>query len=425
MRASSLSALVLLSAIVLSSSLGAQSSGRILGWSTDPSVTAPGQIHVQDILAKCPPAFPICNNAPNDPGTPTIPIGGSAWDTRNGYLWICDDQTLTAYSLRHCSTQCSVKVVTMDSAAKASGLAISESAAQLWMLETRMGYVGLRPWSLQGCNAVPTRGGCVFPAPTRSSVAGGLALDEARQLLYFTVSEPGVINWTHTLFVAKASSGAACQPICKFPVPHCSLVKGAITGLAYDPWTKQLFATDGENTRILLIDDPMSCKIKDLGCCKKGTPGHSWRGLAWQPSFAMTRFGSGCTGKPCAPCPSPVHELGAGSPSIGNPDFELTLRHGPTNSYGLLLLSPGRCTKGVGFPFLCTAIYPAFGAGPLLFAGGPLQGTQPCDGATQLVLPLPADAGLCGATLCTQWLMVCSGPGFALSNGLEWQITGG
>jgi hypothetical protein len=72
MRASSLSALVLLSAIVLSSSLGAQSSGRILGWSTDPSVTAPGQIHVQDILAKCPPAFPICNNAPNDPGTPTI-----------------------------------------------------------------------------------------------------------------------------------------------------------------------------------------------------------------------------------------------------------------------------------------------------------------------------------------------------------------
>lgn len=425
MRPLSLLPRSILALLLGAAALAAQSSGRLIGLSFDKTSTAPGEIHAQDILQNCPPATSLCKGILKHPGSSIVPAGGSAWDTRNGLLWVTDGATMEAYQLKGCSRQCSVQVVTMDPNAVASGLAISESQKLLWMLETRQGYVGLRPWLLDGCTAVPTRGGCTFVPPSNFAVAGGLALDEARQLLYFTVSEPGLIAWIHTLYVAKAQSGAACQPLCKIQLRECSLVQGPITGLAHDPWTRQLFATDGQNTRILSIGDPANCAFKDLGCCKKGINLHDWVGLAWQPAFASTVFGKGCSAKPCAPCPSPLHGLGAGSPSIGNPDFTLTLRQGPTGSFGVLLFGGGRCTKGVGVPFLCTAIYPALQPPPLVFGIGPLLGMGACDGTLDLKLPIPADAGLCGATLCTQWLMVCSGPGFALSNALEWEVTGG
>ena len=401
-----------------------QNSGRLIGYGQSASSKA-GEIHAQDVLKSCPPAFSVCTGILTSPATSNTPVGGSAWDSRTGLLWACDGTSLNAYALKGCSQQCSVQVVTMDSAATASGLAIAESKRQLWMLETRPGYVGLRPWSLVGCQAVPTRGGCSFPVTGHSMVAGGLAYDEGRDLLYFTVSEQQIVSWVHTLYVAPAKSGGACQPICKYSLKYCSLVQRAISGLAFDPWTQQLYATDGQYTRVLRVVDPRKCLFLDTGCCKKGMPQQDWLGLAWQPAFVATQFGTGCSGKPCANCPSPVHGMGAGSPSIGNPDFTLTLRAGPTGSYGIFIFSPGRCTKGVGVPFLCTAIYPAILPPPLLVGVGALQGRSSCDGSLDLPLPLPADANLCGAKLCTQWLMLCAGPGFALSNGLEWEITGG
>ncbi|PIE24039.1 MAG: hypothetical protein CSA62_04325 [Planctomycetota bacterium] len=402
----------------------AQYSGRLVGYSQIPGSKS-GAIHAQDILKRCPPAFSLCRGVLSSPLTIKLPIGGSAWDSRSGLLWACDDMFLAAYSIKTCSQKCRFKSFTMDSKAVPSGLAIAEHKRQLWMLETRPGYLGLRPWSLNGCKAVPTRGGCSFRLPNKSMVSGGLAYDEGRDLLYYTVSEPQPLNWVHTLFVAKAGFGSACRPICKYPLKHCSLVKRAITGLTFDPWTQQLFATDGQNTRTLRVVDPLKCRFVDLGCCKKGMPQQDWLGLAWQPAFAMTRFGKGCSKKPCANCPSPLHGMGPGSPSIGNTDFTLTLRSGPTGSYGIFLLSPGSCTKGLAVPFLCTAIYPATSPAPLVLNIGALQGYSSCDGALDLRLPLPPDSKLCGAKLCSQWLMLCAGPGFAVSNALQWQITGG
>jgi len=108
---------------------------------------------------------------------------------------------------------------------------------------------------------------------------------------------------------------------------------------------------------------------------------------------------------------------------LGNQDFGFLVENGPIPSFGLLIVGFGRCTKGIGVPFLCGAIYPSLQP-PTAFLGPvALQGKGQCLGTALAPLPLPADARFCGVTLCLEWVVVCGQvSGFGLSDTYELRI---
>ena len=116
----------------------------------------------------------------------------------------------------------------------------------LYHLETSIGYLGILPWGNTMRPPLPTYGGCSLQIGSRD-VAGGLAYDEVRDLLYYTVTTTGPTN---RLFVASALT--RCQPICSVPLPRCTGGPsfGAVTGLAFDSCRSILYATPVANSTV-------------------------------------------------------------------------------------------------------------------------------------------------------------------------------
>jgi hypothetical protein len=287
----------------------------------------------------------------------------------------------------------------------------------LYHLETSPGYLGILPWNNSTCPPVPTKGGCFMPL-SKLSTAGGLAYDEVRDLLYYTVSTPGVTGPVNELFVASPTN--ACSLICKVNLPACgtSTLLGMVTGLAYDSCTKTLYATDGQATMRLSMLDPRKCSIRLLDCCTKQAGGGRYQGLAVVRGWTQQNVGNSCISKGCPYCPNLRTGVFGGDPALGNPDFGIEILNGPSGSLGTLAIGMGNCTAGI--PFLCGNLYLSLVSPVTVIPMGKLVGNQ-CQARAQLKVPIPVNSNLCGIKICLQSLAVCGGGGasHALSQGLQ------
>ena len=387
----------------------------VIGW-VDQGPRTLGAVHVQSLTTNCPKAthFTTALN-----GGVLFAAGGTAYDAVTQSVWITNGIEFQQIRLSDKKVICKFKGMLMDSKALVSGLAIGRGGTRLIQLETRAGYAGIRSYDLRTCPPTPLRDGCKLTFLGRSEYAAGLAYDPVRDLVLYTVTQPLGTFSRNTVYVAKDSS--RCKPICKQFLSQCGppLLGTDVLGLGYDACQGKLFATFGGKTVVYNMPDPSKCALKLSHCCNKGF-GLWFKGLAVVPGWRQFPSGSGCVGKGCPFCNKIRLRLTGGDPLPGNPRFGVTIEFAPIRSYGLLLLAPGRCTKGVGYPFLCGAIFPVMGPTTLVIPYGFLQGKAQCLASGTMSLPIPKDPKLCGLTICTQALAICGvGSGIGLTQGIE------
>ncbi|MEZ5988975.1 MAG: hypothetical protein R3F30_07590 [Planctomycetota bacterium] len=395
---------------------------RLIGWTSSPLLPASGQLATQDVDA-CKPAQRACSGVLLNT---TIPYAGAtAFDPRHGSVWVCDDRTMEEWDPVSCQRLCSAQLHRMDQKASVSGFAIADARGMLYQLETRDGYAGILPWFVKDCPPTPTRGGCSLTLPARS-VAAGLAYDEVRDLLYWTVSAPGVTGgYVNTLQVS--SPGAACKPLATLALAGCGTPLnpfGMVTGLAYDTRDQRLYATDGRVTMIWRLDDPLKGVAKLLGCCDAGLSGGLFQGLAVAPAWARADYGSPCIGKGCPFCNQLGAGLVGGIPSLGNQAFGAIIERAPVPSFGVLLVGAG-CIKGVQYPPFCGSFHVPLAPPSLALPVGVVTGKGQCLGSLVAPLPIPVDTGLQGQSICLQWIIVCGvASGFGMSQGIQLEVAG-
>lgn len=392
------------------------SSDQVIGWSTLTPITAPGQIDIQDIDGSCKPARTLCTRVLS--GNTKFPSGGTAYDSSRQAVWVSDGSTIVAYALPSCRTICTFKAQLVNTGAVVSGLAISDSKQRLIQLESTQGSVSIRSYDMRTCPPTPLRDGCTLSIQSNAT-AGGLAYDEARNLLYFTESAPALVGWLSNLYIA--SFGNACRPICKVPMRSCGSGArgwGAIDGLAYSSCKNQLYATDGVLTSITTMTDPPKCSTTHVTCCARQSTG-SFRGLAVIPGWKQRTVGKSCLPATCN-CPSMTSRLGS-EPRIGNASFGFELSSGPSGQYGFVLLGAG-CGSGIPVPVLCGPLYTLLTPPPLVLPAVKLQGAA-CSGTATSPLAIPLSTDLCGIQLCAQWIVLCA-PILGSSEAIEFTIAG-
>ncbi len=411
-------------ALILTLSTAAQvPPAQLAGWVHPGGTAKSGRIELQNASAGCRPAKTLCNGVLWPQSTIA---GAAAYDARHHAVWVSDGTRLEEWSLSGCRKRCIAKPLIMAQGAEITGLATSETPSLLWQLESKRGYYGLLPYDKRRCPPVPLRGGCGVTLSNSRATAQGLAYDPVRNLLFYTVSEPGFLGFVETLFVAPAVVGKACKPICKFRLRPCKVGQGPpITGLAYDACSQKLYLTNGDLTRVLLVKDPSRCRFVRLPCCSKQTLG-SYRGLTVVPGWSKRTIGSPCIAKGCALCLGIAAALEGGTPALGNPDFAISIHGAPLGSFGLLYLGVGKCSGGLKLPFLCGNFYPALApTPPILLPVGVLHGSLQCTGTTRMPLPIPTDSVFCRLRLCAQWLVFCGAvPANGMTPAIEFTFAG-
>lgn len=417
--------LALVPFVLLSSlSLRAQTvaTDHVVGWVPVPNARTT-RIELQDVRGGCKAARTMCPSRLLMPSEPHA--GATAYDPRTQAVWVSDGRVLQRVALAGCREACATKLPLRDPKAVVTGLAISDAARLMWHLESRPGYFGFVLYDLRKCPPAPLRGGCSGTlAPLTRSAA--LAHDEPRGLLYYTESTPALVGWANAVVVARP--GAPCKAICRIPLGFCNTARDPlflVTGLAYDACSRVLYATDGQSTVTLRMDDPLRCRVTRLGCCKKQTRDR-FAGLAVVPGWRSRAVGKSCTGSGCRSCPGMRAGLAGGDPSLGNGDFAATLSGAPDGGQAFFVLGAGTCGAGVTLPILCGKIYPRLSPQPAVLGPFPLGGGTGCSGAARAALPIPVDPSLCGAALCAQWAVLCGAPprGLGLSGAVEFTVAG-
>lgn len=393
---------------------------HLVGWSDVPMSTSAGYVDIQDVDGACKPATTVCRTLPLNSAT-TPWAGGTAYDSRYQTIWASDGVALTEQYLsgttKSCRQRCAtIKPARANTKAFVSGLAVADRRQELFQLATTPGYMEIVVYDNRKCPV--QRSVCRQTLP-QNTLAAGLAYDEARDLLYWTVSSASATGYSNALYVSLASK--PCAPICKFPLDFCS--GNLITGVAYDACSKHLYLTDGQVTRTMTAVDPRNCKFTTGACCKKQRP-TIYRGLAVIPGWTKKSVGTSCTTAPCASCPSMAASC-VGDPALGT-GFRMTLQGAPVGGFGVLFVKVGPCGSGFAFgPPFCGRFYAAPVA--ISFPAQPLLGSGTCGGAAGNTLNIPANPALCGGTLCAQWWVFCRGPrrfGFGFSDAMEFTITG-
>jgi hypothetical protein len=308
----------------------------------------------------------------------------------------------------------------MNPSAIVTGLAVSDHRRMLYQLESAPGYLGILPYFNSTCPPAPTRGGCSLVLRF-DEIAAGLAYDEVRDLLFYTVTTPVGPTVRNTLYIAPAAS--ACQPICKIALDPCAATGlGMVTGLGYDSCSRRLYVTDGRTTRAIEVVDPQKCEVKPGDCCAKQF-GAVWAGLDVIPGWTQQRSGKSCLPKGCPLCANMNAALTGGDPSLGNPDFAIDIAGGPAGRFAFLVLGGGPCGSGLQLPMLCLPLYPSLQT-LLLLPPVQLAGTGVCTGEGRLPLPIPRAHELCGLALCVQWIVICDGGLLGGTEAIAFQITG-
>ncbi|MCB9871962.1 MAG: hypothetical protein H6836_08165 [Planctomycetes bacterium] len=354
------------------------------------------------------------------PATNAI-AGGSAYDPRFQAAWSSDGINLSLDGLRNCDLICrGVAVRILGATSVVSGLAVHDSAQRLYQLETVPGAFGVVTYDIKDpkttCFQAIDR--CTGKTVTANGVAGGLAYDEGRGLLFLSTSEPGAATWSHFIHVFRAA--APCQPVCRWQITgNCMTTLGPVTGLAYDNCASMLYATDGIQVLEIAVGDPTQCQFRSARCCSAVA---RYRGLALTSGWTLEHIGRNCLLKPCASCPNMYLRTTGGDPSLGNTSFGLQLVNAPggPGQFAGLYLRVGGCTAG--FPLFCSSFHAYPGVGPFIT---PLVGAS-CSGTATWPLPIPPVAAYCGIKLCAQALVICQsspGTGVGVSNALQFPIT--
>ncbi len=406
------------------------SQNMLVGWAASGTSTTPGTIDVQPLFPKCLPDKIRCTSVHLN--NMIRWAGGTAYNPADQTVWTSDGNVIEGRLMRSCGLVCKMKATKVLNPLKrpvVSGLAIANWKNRMFQLETYPGMMAIVTYARSGkcwkpiAKCALTLGG--------NWVAGGLAYDEPRDLLYYTISQATATGgWQNVLMVARANT--PCKPFCKIPLKQC--FNGMITGLAYDCCTnvlpgttaRGLYATYGNVTQRLFVFDPFKCQIKiDPNCCKKGN--RPWRGLAIIPGWKSGRFGKSCSGKPCPNCPLMTAGLAGGDPSLGNSNFRYVLGNAPGGKLAFLFMNGGNCTNGVQLGNFCGLFYPALVPSPFYFGPTVISGMG-CLGSAVQPLPIPPIPSLCGRTFCGQFLVLCfkTNPftiGFSMSNAVSFTVT--
>lgn len=390
-------------ALALAAPVAAQTSPHLVAWSESVGPALFNGVQVQRFDPGCPPASMACRSLL---GGPLFYAGGTAYDPRHHAVWVSNGSIVQEIELDGCLVRCQFVPQMMNSAAVISGLAVLDGGRRLLQLETLPGYLGLRSYDATTCPPTPLRDGCTRALAT-GAVAGGLAVDPLLGAVFYSISTPTAIDWQTEVVVARDTG--RCTEICRSLLPRCGPFyprSGVVTGLAYDTCNRRLFATNGRHTQGLDVADVFRCVLRQTWCCPTGST-WDYKGLAFVPGIDASGVGAGCAPSTCASC-APRTTLD-GAPMIGNPDFALGLAGAEIGASAVLLLGGGACTNGTHLPFLCGPLHPALV--PLPFVSPPLAVTgsgSGCSGAARLGVPVPLHGGLCGATLCAQWVVACS-----------------
>ena len=397
------------------------SANHLVGFADLPSPVTTGFIDMQEMSPNCPSAFTQCKTK--------FPIrayeawaGGTAYDPRFQSVWVSDGAVLAEFSVEagvQCKQLCpTVKAVIQNNKALVTGLACSDRNPRLFQLASAPGAMEITTYdnSRTTSKCLGKWTVCRYPL-NGESIATALAYDEPRNLLYVNIAVKQPTGYQNVLYVAKANS--PCSPICQIKYFVCG--KGFVTGLAYDPCSKTLYATDGAVTENVTVVDPFKCNIKSGKCCKKQTS-PVWRGLAIVPGWKQNLTGTSCTSGSCPSCPS-MSAYSMGDPSLGAP-FKLGLKNAPASSYAAMYLKSGAPGTGLVLPPpFCGTWYgfPTLLSYPAAFTGG----SSGCTGQVLHTLPIPAAPPLCGYQITVQWFVLCPGTSFGLgfSNALDFTIT--
>ena len=309
--------------------------------------------------------------------------------------------------------------MSLGAGSQISGLTVDDGSYTLYHLETLPGRFAVRSYDIRNpaTSCFVAGNACSGTTFTSRGIAGGLSLDEARQLFYLAVTEPTATTNEHWIITTRVSN--PCAPVCRYQIQGSCLDKNSyVTGLAYDACSSTLYATDGSNNLEIKVGDPLQCGFT-VGLCGKSSGPYG--GLAVQSGWTTRSLGQSCLQPPCASCPGMQLTTSGGDPSLGNTSFALTLRGAPGGSgqFAALWLGLG-CSSG--FPYFCSKFYADTRLGPIVV---PIVGTG-CNGLATWPAPIAAERSYCGLGVCAQSITVCpaaAGAGVGLSNAIEFTLT--
>jgi len=399
-------------ALALGAPIVAQTAPQLAAWSEAAGPALFNGVQLQPLDPGCQRATMACRSLL---GGPQFYAGATAYDPRHHSVWVSNGSVVHEIELDTCTVRCQFVPQLMNSSAVVSGLAVLDGGRRLLQLETAPGYLGLRSYDATTCPPGPLRDGCTRTL-AMGAVAGGLAADPLLGVVFYSISTPTAIDWQTEVAVARDSD--RCTEVCRVLLPRCGPFyprSGVVTGLAYDVCGRRLFATNGRHTQGLDVRDTFRCLVQPTWCCPTGST-WDYKGLAFVPGLDARGIGAGCAPRTCAAC-APRMALAGVRPMLGNPDFALDLQGAEIGATAVLVLGGGACTGGVRFPFLCAPLYPSLV--PLPYVSSPLLVTgsgSGCSGSARLNVPIPVLSNLCGAALCSQWVVACPTTGAELGS---------
>lgn len=365
--------------------------------------------------------------------------GGTAYDAARSAVWVSDGTNIALQQLSGTIT-CAAFAATLSGTGTGytvTGLAHCNKRKQLIQMEQVVGATSnslvLRFYDTSACPPKLLTTTCSIPIPGGNTpgVAHGLAYDEARDLIFFTMSQQGTAGWSSTVNYVNFPVACLVKPS-SFGVPSftsCGGTNGFVKAMTYNSCTKVLCLTEG--TVMLKLDISNISSPKNLNattaCCKFNVNGKGWAGLAIVPNSSSTSVGSSCVGSGCPSCTSMGLGFVGGDLALGNQDLALQITGAPGGGMAGLYLSLGKCqSPGLTLPGLCGQVHtPVSIVFPLFIGNFPLAGSA-CSGSLKLPTPVPTSTSLCNMPICTQFLVRCPAGGLAagLTNAVEFSLGG-
>jgi hypothetical protein len=392
--------------------------GRLIGYAAEVAgpVITPPMIQRQQL---CNPTERVC---PSPVGSPAADwAGGLAYNAMRGSVWHTQGSRMAETRIGDCALLCSVPAnLTLGVGSLATGLALSEENFALYQLESLPGAAALHTFHIRSCPP-QVIASCRIQLPSLLHVAGAVEIDRRNGFVFYASSVFSPITPVgpqNTVLVAQLSD--PCNIVCRFPVDGCGAARlGPIRGMAYDDCDGTLFLTDGKQTVTMRRSGLSPCSFQEVLCCQQGPPNQLWFGLDIEAIHARP-IGQSCLGPGCRPCPN-MELVAHGDPTVGNPQFALSIVNGEQGARAFLWFNIGQC-RPQNVPFLCGPFYPLLSPPPAVLTLGPLSGgVAGCDASATLPIPVPVDYSLCGGQLCFQGLVLCapSLTAIGLTNGLQ------
>ena len=363
--------------------------------------------------------------------------GGAAWDPYLNGLWMTNGQILSIYAPKSCS-KCSCYCTNLCKApyywyfnhgTYITGLAIDPYHRILYVSDT-INYI--YSFKINGPCSLKLLKKCKLSISPTYYITGlaytCLPYGPLKNGVLFVAFASQYNNFGGTICQVEIDSNytATCKLFCKVNVyPSCQGSFGKIKGIAFDPSKSILYATSGPKT-IALSWNGNSCTYKVKCCCYDKNNSSFYHGLSlrYGGSLSYTAlYGkqSYCFNtRACFQCSTTPAT--SSLPSIGNKNFKINFRRGPSPQgffhFGFLAINSGGPCAGTPLSFyLCTRScinmnwYTGLSPFPTIIGIVPSQGSGNCSLEGSVPLPIPCDPIFASASLCTQWLILNYNPG--------------